>query len=147
MIDLVLKCVPPSTTAQQAKRVRIVPNGEGRLVPRFFRHAALERDTQTWAALLAPHTPQVPLAGAVTLAITLVYPHLAKTPKRDRDARLPKVSKPDAGNAAKHIEDTLVRLRFLEDDQQVVRLVIEKWHGPADQVGIYIRLAPLAGVA
>jgi Holliday junction resolvase RusA-like endonuclease len=143
VIDLFLRCVPPSTTAQQAKRLQIVRNRRGRPVPRFFRSAQLEREAHTWATLLRPYVPHTPLTGPVTLAVSLVYPHLAKTAKRDRDRLIAKVSKPDAGNAAKHIEDTLVRMRFLEDDQQVSRLVVEKWHGPPDQVGIRIQLAPL----
>ena len=144
MIDLMLRCVPPSTTAQQAKRVQVVRNRQGRHVPRFFRSAAIEREAHTWAVLLRPHVPPRPVTGAVTLAITLVYPHRRRTAKRDRASLIAKVSKPDAGNAAKHIEDTLVRMRFLEDDQQVARLLIEKWHGPADQVGIRIQIRPLA---
>ncbi len=144
MIDLFLRCVPPSTTAQQGKRLQIVRNRQGRYVPRFFRSPEIEREAHTWAVLLRPHAPAVPLVGPVALSVTLIYPHRSRTPKRDAVRLIAKVSKPDAGNAAKDLEDTLVRLRFLEDDQQVARLLVEKWHGPADQVGIRIQIRPLA---
>lgn len=142
MIEIVLRCVPPSTTAQQGKRVRVVRTRTGRHVPRFYRSAAIQRAAHTWATLLQPHIPAQPIVGPVSLGVSLVYPHLQCTAKRDQVSMRPKTSKPDLGNAVKEIEDVLVRLRFLEDDQQVGRLTAEKWHGPADQVGIYIRLVP-----
>lgn len=142
MIDLFLRVVPPSTTAQQ-KRVQVVRNVHGRFVPRFFQPPALRVEENTWAALLRPHVPLRPMSGPVELSVSLVYPHVSRTPKRDRDRLLPKISKPDAGNAAKHLEDTLVRMRFLEDDRQVVRLSVEKWHGPPSQVGVRVRITPL----
>lgn len=111
----------------------------------FFHDHRMEREAHTWAALLRPHRPDVPMSGAVELVIRLIYPHLKKTAKRDQVALRPKVSKPDAGNAAKHLEDTLVKMRFLEDDQQVARLTVEKWHGPSDQVGIRIDIRPWPG--
>lgn len=135
-----LQVAPPSTTAQQQKRVRVVRNRRGQHVPVFYRGADIKRQVETWAALLRPHVPATPLTGPVALSIALVYPHLAKTPVRDQGAYRPKVSKPDVGNAVKEIEDTLVTMGFLADDQQVARLVAEKWHGPADAVGVHITI-------
>jgi Holliday junction resolvase RusA-like endonuclease len=143
MIELVLRCAPPSTTAQQGKRVRVVRTRSGRYVPTFYRSAAIKRASQTWATLLQPFVPRAPLTGPVSLGVCLVYPHLARTSRGASVEWRAKTSKPDVGNAVKEIEDVLVKLHFLEDDQQVSRLTAEKWHGPADQVGIYIRLAPL----
>lgn len=142
MIDIVLRCLPPSTTAQQAKRVQVVRNRQGRHVPRFYRSDAIEREAHTWAVLLRSHVPRQPLDGPVALSVRLVYPHVSRTPKRDQGHVIPKVSKPDASNVSKELEDVLVKMRFLHDDQQVARLVVEKFHGPADQVGIRLCLAP-----
>jgi Holliday junction resolvase RusA-like endonuclease len=132
--DLVftIRCVPPSVTAQMK---RMVVRG-GR--PRFFHDARMKREVGTWAALLRPHQPRTPIDGPVELTIRMVYPHLQRTPARDRPQLIPKVSKPDASNAAKHLEDILVKMRFIGDDQDVARLTVEKWHGPEERVGIAI---------
>lgn len=140
MIRLHLPCHPPKTTAQM-KRV-VVINGR----PRFFHSARQQREAHTWAVLLRPHRPRVPMAGPVALSLVLVYPHLRSTPKRDRGRLRPKVSKPDCDNAAKHLIDTLVQMRFLTDDQQIAVLQVSKWHGPEDQVGIRLEIQPIAAV-
>ena len=144
MIDITLRCVPPSTTAQK-KRVRIITSRSGKPIPVFFHGTQMRREAETWHALLAPYVPATPLTGATALAVTLTYPHLKATPKRDRHRLIPKVSKPDAGNASKHLEDLLTQMRFIEDDQQVARLTVEKYHGPEDRVGIRIVIAPMGG--
>jgi Holliday junction resolvase RusA-like endonuclease len=119
------------------KRVSFV---EGR--PRFYHGRRMRAEEQTWAALLAPYRPRAPLAGPLDLSILFVYPHLGRTARKRRDDLLPKVSKPDCGNAAKHLEDLLTRMRFMDDDARVARLVIEKLHGPTPRVGIEIHIQP-----
>lgn len=137
MISIVIPCVPPRITAQQ-KRVAII---KGK--PRFFHSAEMAREEATWQALLGRHVPEKPLEGPIDLAIVMVYPHLKSTPKRDLTRMLPKTSKPDAGNASKHLEDLLAKMRFIADDAQVSRLILEKWYGPEREVGIRIRLRSL----
>jgi Holliday junction resolvase RusA-like endonuclease len=137
VIRFSITCVPPSVTAQQ-KRMQF-QNGR----PKFFHDARMEREAATWAFLLAPYVPPAPLAGPLELTIVMVYPHLKTTAKRDVLKVLPKTSKPDCGNAAKHLEDLLAKMRFMADDAQVARLVLEKWRGPDRQVGIRIRLRSL----
>ena len=121
---------------QQAQR-------SGKPFPMFFKSAEMEAEEQTWAALLRPHVPGEPLSGPVELSIVMVYPYLKSTRKGDIGKLLPKVSKPDTGNAAKHLEDLLAKMRFMNDDAQVARLQLEKWHGPDREVGIRIRLHSL----
>lgn len=142
MIDIAIRCVPPSTTAQQ-KGARVAMNKSGKLIPVFYQKAAMKREEVTWAALLAPHVPSAPIAGAVALDIRMVYPHKASTRNKDKALLIPKVSKPDAGNAGKHLEDVLTRMRFIEDDRQVSRLTVEKWHGPEKHVGIKITITEI----
>lgn len=101
------------------------------------------QEAQTWAALLRPHVPAHPMDGAVELHLVMVYPHLKRTRPAESSLRIPKVSRPDAGNAAKHLEDILVRMRFLGDDAAVARLIVEKWHGREADVGIYISIQPI----
>lgn len=141
-MDLFLRCVPPSVTAQQ-KRVRVVRSRRsGKPIPVFFHGAKMRAQEQTWTALLEPHAPAVPLQGPLALTVRLVYPHRKSVCRRDADRLVPKQTKPDAGNASKHLEDVLTRLRFIEDDARISRLVVEKFHGPTAQVGIRIRIAP-----
>ena len=139
-IRLHLPCVPPSVTAQQKR----VSWAGGR--PRFFHSERMQAEASTWSVLLVPHRPPAPIAGAVSLTLRFVYPHLRRTARRDQGRQIPKITRPDAGNVAKHFEDTLVRLGFLEDDAQVACLQVEKWHGPAEAVGIDIAIAPFETV-
>jgi Holliday junction resolvase RusA-like endonuclease len=136
VIRISVKCVPPSITAQM-KRVHVV-HGK----PVFFHGTAMQQQAATWTSLLQPYQPAEPMDGPLALDVRLVYPHLKATPKRDVHRLLPKTSKPDAGNASKHLEDLLTRLRFIADDARVARLVVEKFHGPESHVGIQIRIAP-----
>lgn len=139
-LSLRLRCVPPRTTAQQK---RVDTRGA---TPRFYHGKRLKREEATWWALLTPLVPDAPVPGAVVLEIRLVYPHLANTRKQDRVFLIPKTSRPDAGNTAKHLEDVLAKMRFIEDDARVARLVVEKFYGPESEVGIWITITPMVGV-
>jgi crossover junction endodeoxyribonuclease RusA len=136
-LTFAIRCVPPSVTAQQ-KRVSFV-GGK----PRFFHGAKMREQAATWSTLLQPFVPVAPITGAVELKVTMVYPHLKGTPKRDRHLVLPKITKPDSGNAAKHLVDLLSRLRFIDDDASVAREIVEKFHGPEASVGIQIAIRPM----
>jgi Holliday junction resolvase RusA-like endonuclease len=103
----------------------------------------MQRETQTWEALLRPHVPEAPVAGAVELCVSMTYPHRKGCPKRDQEKVIPKVTRPDGDNVAKHLIDLLARMRFMGDDSHVSRLVIEKWHGPEYHVGIQIAINPM----
>jgi Holliday junction resolvase RusA-like endonuclease len=135
MIAISIKCVPPSITAQQ-KRVTFV-NGK----PRFFHGVKMQEQTATWTSLLQPYQPTEPMDGPLELAVRLVYPHLKSTRKNDVHRLLPKTTKPDAGNASKHLEDLLARMRFITDDARISRLIVEKFHGPESDVGIRIQIS------
>lgn len=141
MIDVTIRCVPPSTTAQM-KRVRIARGKGGKPVPVFFHSAKMRREEATWASLLRPHVPPAPMTGAMALTVRMVWPHLKSVRKTDVHRLLPKTSKPDCSNVSKHLEDLLVKLRFIDNDAHVARHVIEKFHGPEAAVGIRIQIAP-----
>jgi len=140
VIDLYLRCTPPSTTAQK-KGMRFV-NGK----PQFFHNARMQREEVTWTSLLAPHRPQAPLTGPLELSLCFIYPHLKSTPKKRLGDLVPKTTKPDCGNVAKHLEDHLTKLRFIEDDARIARLIVEKFHGPESHVGIRVIVRPFPGV-
>lgn len=134
MIDVTLRCVPPSITAQQ-KRVAVI---KGR--PVFFHSREMRVQEQTWQALLRPYQPAAPMDGPLTLSMRFVYPYLKAMPKAHVGRLIPKISKPDCGNASKHIEDLLTKMRFITDDSRVCRMVVEKFHGPEAEVGIRIQI-------
>jgi len=134
-LDFVIRVTPPSTTAQQ-KRMN-------RKTGAFFQPEKMKREEQTWAAVLWPHKPAGPITGAVEMVVVFVYPHLKGTNLRDRCYLLPKETRPDCDNAAKHLIDLLSRMRFIEDDAKIARLVVEKYHGPEAQVGIRIAVQPM----
>lgn len=135
MIQIRLRCVPPSVTAQQKRH--------NRATGAYFHDARMKREEWTWAALLRPHVPPAPLLGPIALSVRLVYPHLKSAPVRTLGMVIPKVSKPDADNAAKHVIDLLASMRFISDDVQVASLLVEKYHGPEAHVGIYLEIAPM----
>lgn len=125
-----LPIVPPTTTAQM-KRVRVI---RGR--PMFFKNKASVQAEGDYLTLLQPHQPPAPMPGALELAITFVWPHLAGTAAKRRQLEMPKTTRPDLDNSAKQITDCLVKLQFLYDDGQIARLVLSKFHGPAGRVSI-----------
>ena len=106
----------------------------------------MKAQERTWASLLQPHVPEAPVLGAIELRATLIYPHLKGTAKRDLHLVIPKESKPDADNAAKHLTDLLVTMRFIGDDAKIARLIVEKFHGPEASVGIRIAIQPMSPI-
>lgn len=135
-MNIYLKCVPPSVTAQQ-KRATFV-GGK----PVFWHDKRMQREVVTWTTLLHPYQIASPLDTPLTMTVCLVWPHTKATPKRDRARYLPKVTKPDVDDVAKHLIDQFAKLRFITDDAIITRVVIEKWRGPEASVGIRIRLEP-----
>lgn len=136
MIDITLRVVPPKTTAQ-TKRVSW---RHGR--PQFFKSDAGQAAEDTFLVLLNPFRPRLPLLEPISLAVSFTWPHLRSTPRRVRDQVVPKATRPDVDNLVKALADCLVKLRFIEDDGQICRLLIEKFHGPESEVGIRIQMAP-----
>ena len=130
-----IRCVPPSTTAQQKRRSK---SGH------YFHSDKMVRQAQTWDVLLRPHVPQEPVSGPVQLLVCMVYPQRKATRASDRSQLIPKETRPDCDNVGKHLIDLLARMRFLHDDAQVARLIVEKWHGPESSVGIRIAIHPIA---
>lgn len=133
MISFFIPCVPPKTTHHSKRIVR---------VGKFSKLAdtpALSSARAFWAGILQPHAPATPVDGPVELGLIFTWPWRSGDSKAVRRyGRIPCRVKPDASNIAKSVEDILVALRFLEDDNQVARLVVEKWIG--DRPGIKVQL-------
>lgn len=135
MIAFKLSIDPPTTTAQcGGKRHRVVAGHV-----QYFKTKEQEAVERAYLLLCSPHRPPVPLTGAVALAIDFVFPWRTSEPKRNREmGRIAKITKPDAGNMSKALEDCLTKAGFWEDDAQVADLRVTKAWGSAP--GIYISM-------
>lgn len=125
-LAFVLRCIP---TAQQRPRHMTTPQG----YHRAYKSGRQEANEQTLQALLLPHVPQAPIEGALELAFRAVFPVPVSASGRDRAAMLAGVightTKPDLDNLAKQLKDCMTRMRFWDDDRQVVRCVCAKEYG------------------
>lgn len=135
MIQFRVSCIPPKTTHQAKKLVRI------RGFSRLADTRELVEAKATLDSLLLEHQPTTPILGPVVLELVFEWPWRKGEAKKVRArGRIPMVSKPDCSNIAKTIEDRLVALRFIEDDAHVVDLQTRKWWG--DTPGIFVRITP-----
>ena len=131
-----LPCVPPKTTHQRKRIVRV--GGFARLADA----PALVGAKATLDALLLAHQPAAPVSGPVTLNVVFTWPWLASHGRKVREGRpIPHTSKPDLSNVIKTLEDRLVALRFLEDDRSVSTLLVSKWWG--GRPGIALTITPV----
>lgn len=135
MIAFTLNTIP---TAQARARHGVVA---GHSVT--FKAAGQRANEQTLDALLAPHAPEVPMAGAVTLEFRAVFPPPKSVSKKARAAMLRgqihHTKKPDLDNLTKQLKDAMTRLQFWNDDRQVVRTVCEKQYGEIGRWEVCLR--------
>lgn len=135
MISFVLNTIP---TAQARARHGVV-NGRSMT----FKADSQRANEQTLDALLAPHAPEVPMAGAVTLEFRAVFPPPKSASKKARAAMLRgqihHTKKPDLDNLTKQLKDAMTRLNFWGDDRQVVRTVNEKRYGEVGRWEVCVR--------
>jgi len=114
--------LPIIPTAQQ--RARHTRTG------RAYKSSAQEAAERTLEAVLLPYKPERPLCGSVRLVFTACMPIPASTSKKRRAAmqegKIGHTVKPDVDNLSKQLLDAMTRLRFWEDDRQVVELVARK---------------------
>ncbi len=135
MIEFFAPCVPPRTTAQQKRTNRATGT--------FFKSRDLQAAENTFQAILLPFRPEAPVCGATSLEVTVIWPWLGKHKAKDRARHAVwMTSKPDADNWVKLLQDTLVTLRFIENDQSVCRLRVSKFWG--ENPGIHIKIEELS---
>lgn len=135
MIEFFLVCVPP-TASHHVKRIVRVGH-----FTRLADKPELVKAKEMIDGLLVPHRPRMPLQGPLTLTLEFTWPWRAGDSLKTRARRLiPRDVNPDCSNLAKTTEDRLAKLRFLENDSQVVELVVRKFFG--DHPGIGVLLEP-----
>jgi Holliday junction resolvase RusA-like endonuclease len=95
-LSFTLPCVPPKTTHQSKRIVRVGKFSRLADTPELkAAHALLD-------TLLLPYQPAAPFTGPVSLTLTFTWPWLASDSKKVRAlGRIPHAKKPDADNAAK----------------------------------------------
>ena len=81
-------------------------------------------------------------AGPVRLCVYLFYPWPKATPKARRNETDYKVTRPDADNLVKTIQDGLTTRGLFADDSQVTVLEARKYHSPTP--GVLILIEPLS---
>lgn len=130
VLKFFIKCVPPTQT-HQAKRLGVV---QGRA--RMFKGKKQREIEATLTQLLLPYQPGSPITGPYALQIHITFPpnkgQQSSKVKRDHFENggiIPHVAKPDVDNFAKGFIDELVKLRFIEDDMQVLTLTVSKCVG------------------
>lgn len=120
-VEFFAPCDPP-TANHQSKRI-VKAGGFSKLADSEKLVSARE----FWTGLLAQYRPSEPLSGPLSLTLAFHYPFIKSAPKGAVRAGMRwKVTRPDCSNAAKTVEDILVLLRFMHDDNQVSRLIVEK---------------------
>jgi Holliday junction resolvase RusA-like endonuclease len=136
-----LRFVPPKTTAQQ-KRVTTV-GGK----PMLYKNKKGLQADNDYLVMLKPYVPEFPLDGALKMEVTVAWPYLKSDTQlkanRDRQDLVPHTSKPDLDNWLKQFTDALVKLRFIEDDSQIVELTARKYRSDKE-VGISCQITQLS---
>lgn len=123
--------IPIIPTAQQ--RARHTRAG------RTYKSATQCANERTLEAMLLPYRPETPLEGGLSLKFEAFMPiPLSASKKRAEamlDGKIGHTHKPDIDNLCKQILDSMTRLRFWEDDRQIVELAARKrydrtprWH-------------------
>lgn len=124
-------CFEPPTVTDQEKRLA-VHNGK----PIRYADARVSDAIAKLTAHLAPHRPDEPLTGPLSLQVKWLFSPRGKHVHGDwRD------TKPDTDNLDKALRDVMTRLGFWQDDAQVVQAITEKvWWNPP---GIWVRIVQL----
>ena len=135
-LEFFAPCDPP-TANHQAKRI-VRAGGFSKLADKPELRSARE----FWTGLLAQYRPAQPFDGPLSLTLSFSYPFVKSATKKAVMAGSRwKVTRPDCSNAAKTVEDILVSLRFMHDDNQVARLVVEK--RDSTQPGLFVHIEKL----
>ena len=130
-----IDCNPPKTTAQAA--ARIMRKKDGTMFVGKFATGKGKRAQNDLLSMLAPHAPERPMDGAVTLSIVWRYGWRKSETKRNR-ARgvIPCNTRPDVDNLCKMLLDAMTRLSYWHDDGQISKLLIMKQWGDRPGIGI-----------
>ena len=121
------------------------PIGKGR--PRLGKwHTYTPEKTQRWEQAAAWEARRQyqgePLEGPVGLTVVAEFGIPSSWPKWKRkqaeDGMVAHITKPDASNVLKAVEDALQGIAF-RDDSQIASVMIDKWYGKKPGVTLEVR--------
>lgn len=130
--------------------VPIIPRGQARVRhtvrgsrPVAYKSKDQQADERTLEALMMPHVPDVPLSGMLSLSLVITMPIPASFSKPKTALALHRslrpTTKPDLSNVLKHVEDVMQRMRFFEDDKQIVDIYCCKIYGDHPGYRVHLR--------
>lgn len=130
-----IKCNPPRSTAQSAKRIGVRKDGK----PFSFTTAKGKQQQEDFMSLLMPYVPEKPLQGPLKLNISYQFPFLSNEKKAVKmKGWTYHWKKPDCDNLCKMFLDAMGKLCFWNDDAQVAILSFAKRR--AECAGIHVHL-------
>lgn len=137
MIEIVLKCNPPKSTAQASNK--ILKTKSGRYFVGKMKTSKAKQVESDLVSLLYPFVPEKPLEGALSVEILWAYSWRTSEPKKNKVNGFKYCdTRPDADNICKLLFDTLTRLSFWKDDSQIADLNFKKiW---SDESKIIIKI-------
>ncbi|MBQ9758767.1 MAG: RusA family crossover junction endodeoxyribonuclease [Opitutales bacterium] len=123
-----IPCIPPTTTAQQHKRIFRTKDGRT-FLGTDKKGTAVQNEL---CALLSVHRPpeNFPRYLPVSCRIRLFFPYRKtekKTPVKLRQ-HIAHIARPDADNLVKFLLDCMTRCNFWHDDSQIFHLCVEKYY-------------------
>lgn len=122
---------PPTVTAQE-KKVMVI---KGK--PIFYEPDNVKEAKKELIKHLRPFVPKEPFIGPLSLKVQWIFEKGTKHKHQEwRD------TKPDTDNLEKLLKDCMTKLRFWEDDAQVVMEHVEKYWSN-EPVGLSIEIEPL----
>ncbi|MBR5621871.1 MAG: RusA family crossover junction endodeoxyribonuclease [Opitutales bacterium] len=135
-----IPCLPPTTTAQQHKRIFSGKNGKA-FLGTDSKGIAVQNDL---ISLLLPAVPpeEFPRDKPLKVEIGLIYPYRKSEKKRliKSAVNIPHTSRPDMDNLLKFLLDCMTRCRFWNDDSQIYELKATKHWGANPGILICLRV-------
>ena len=129
-----LEIIPPNAWGSNGNKVTTL-GGQ----PRLIKGKNVRETEATITQLLAMNRPMAMMDGPLSLRVTIVWPHLKSATKTVKAKPLvPKQTKPDGDNVLKSLKDVMQRLGFFQDDAQIWRESIRRFHG--QKPGVWIEL-------
>lgn len=137
MIDIILKCNPPKTTAQA--NTRILKGKNGKYFIGKMQSSKAKQVQSDLVSLLYPFIPEKPLQGALKVEIRWVYAwRKSETKKNIAKGEMWCTTKSDCDNLCKMFNDILTRLGFWNDDAQISVLHFEKLYSDVPRIELKI---------
>lgn len=139
-VDITIRVEPPTVT-HQAKHIiyvyRAQKGGAARRVPMMGDTPDLKRALAMYSRVLTTQAdrPKVALQGYIEMELWFVW-------KWNFDHENWRIATPDWDNAAKTLQDALVKAGFILHDNQVVRAHVTKLNGPNPGIVIKLRRLP-----